>query len=284
MFENEIIDCIRQYNPEIEIFDNELLGKTVHISGKNVVFHLLPIPLTGLQNISPTYFQEKSLEYASQEIQLVNLWQDCWVKKQAIVRSRIAMISGSSSRIHARKTHLKRISRDVMFEFFAVNHLQSFVDARYNYGLFHEGQLLAAASFSAGRNFIRNGVKGRSFELVRYANTLHHRVTGGLGKIVAHFIMDANPDDIMTYADLDWASGKGYQALNFVQTNVTHPQTFWIHPSEMKRYYQYKLPRQMTDDFRKQNKYANMDDFLKDSGYIKIYNAGNLKYILLRGY
>jgi len=171
-----------------------------------------------------------------------------------------------------------------MFDFFATNHLQSFVDARYNYGLFSNEQMLAAASFSAGRNFNRNNIKGRSFELVRYANVLHHRVAGGLSKLITRFIKETNPDDIMTYADLDWASGKGYKALNFKQTDVTPTQSFWIHPNEMIRYYPHRLPVKLTNEYRKQKIFTNIDDFLKDRGYVKIYNAGNLKYLFLRGY
>jgi hypothetical protein len=168
-----------------------------------------------------------------------------------------------------------------MFEFFATNHLQGFVDARYNYGLYFDERLVAAASFSAGRNIMRNGIKCRSFELVRYANLLHHRVGGGLGKLIANFIKDVKPDDIMTYADLDWASGKGYQALNFVRTDVTAPQAFWINPKDMIRYYPHRLPRILIDEFEKTAKYGSIDDFLRNRGYIKIYNAGNIKYLLL---
>ena len=88
----------------------------------------------------------------------------------------------------------------------------------------------------------------------------------------------------MTYADLDWASGKGYQTLNFVQTAITPPLTFWIHPDEMIRYYPHRLPQKLTDEFRRQDRYEDMVDFLKDMGYVRIYNAGNLKYLLVRGY
>ena len=282
-FENEIIDCIQQYNPDVEITHADLVGKTVHVRNKNLVFHLLPIPfaredLPGLH--TPTYYQEKSLEYASRGIQLVHLWQDAWVVKQDIVRSRIAVLSGSGIRIMARQTKVRRIARDVMFGFFGANHQQGFVDARYNYGLFFNDQLVAAASFSSGRKVKRNGIIVRSFELLRYANLLHHRVTGGLGKLIARFIKDVNPSDIMTYADLDWASGKGYQTLNFVQTAVTPPLSFWIHPNEMIRYYLHRLPKKLTNEFLMQDKYADMDDFLKDKGYVMIYNAGNLKYLL----
>ena len=279
-FEDEVIDCILQYNPDAEIIRAELVGKAVLVRNKNIVFHLLPIPLAGTEDLSPAYFQEQSLEYASRGVQLVHLWQDCWDARQEIVRSRIAMLSGSGVSIMARRTVLRRITRDVMFEFFGNNHLQSFADARYNYGLFYDDRLVAAASFSSGRKINRNGMTVRSFELVRCANLLHHRVTGGLGKIIACFIKELNPGDIMTYADLDWASGKSYQTLNFVQTSVTPPQTFWIHPSEMIRYYPHRLPKQLMDDFQRQDKYSKPEEFMKYKGYEKIFNAGNLKYLL----
>jgi len=280
-FENEIIDCILHYNPDGEIVDDGICKKVV-VRGKNLTLRVLPVPFTCMEELSPTYFQKQSLEHASQGIQLVHLWQDCWIAKQEIVRSRIAALSGSGTRIMARRTKVWRIARDVMFDFFSTNHLQDFVDARYNYGLYSdEGKLLAVASFSAGRKVNRNGITVRSFELVRYANLLHHCVTGGLGKLIARFIKEVNPDDIMTYADLDWASGKCYQTLNFVQTAITSPLTFWIHPAEMIRYYPHRLPKQLTDEFNRRDKNGKIEDFLKDKGYVRIYNAGNLKYLLV---
>jgi len=282
--ENDILSCILQYNPEAEIVsETGLVCKSVHVRDKNIVFHLLPIPFAGIQNISPAYFQEKSLEYASRGIQLVHLWHDCWVARQEIVRSRIALLSGSGVRIHARHTKVQRIAKDEMRGFFAANHLQGQVNGRYSYGLYLGGQLVAAASFSAGRNVVRGGVAGRSFELLRCASLLHHRVVGGLGKLIARFIKDAQPDDIMTYADLDWASGKGYQALNFRQTAVSLPQTFWIHPVAMIRYYPHRLSLQLTDEFHRQDRHTDIGDFLQDKGYFRIYNAGNLKYLLSCG-
>ena len=275
-FVNEVIDCVLQYNPDAEVVDN-----TVFVRSKNTEIHLMPVPFPGIEDLSPAFFQEQSLDYASRDVQLVRLWEDVWRAKQDIVRSRIAMLSGSAVSIMARRTTAWRITRDVMFEFFANNHSHSFVDARYNYGLYNdEHKLLAAASFSSGRKVKRNGTTVRSFELVRYANLLHHRVTGSLGKLLARFIKDVNPDDIMTYADLDWTTGKSYQTLNFVQTAITPPLKFWIHPNEMIRYPAHRIPMKLTNEYHTQNKYAKMDDFLKDKGYTRIYNAGNVKYLL----
>ena len=282
-FEDEVIDCILQYNPKIVINHAELVGKTVHVCEKKLVFHLLPIPFAGIDDLSPANFQEQSLEYASRGIQLVHLWQDSWITRRETVRSRIAALSGSGVRIHARQTKVQRTAKNETRSFFSANHLQGAVNGRYHYGLYLDGQLVAAASFSAGRNVVRSGVAVRSFELMRYAGLLHHRVVGGLGKLIARFIEEVNPGDLMTYADLDWASGKGYRTLNFRQMAITPPQTFWIHPAGMIRYYPHRLPPQLTDEFRQQNRYVNMDDFLKDKGYVRIYNSGNLKYLLSCG-
>ena len=283
--EDEITTCILQYNPNAEIISETsffgLVCRAVYVRDRNLVFHLLPVPFDGMQNISPMYFQEKSLEFASRGIHLVHLWQDCWEVHQEIVRSRIAVLSGLGVRVHARQTKVQRIAKDEMRNLFVTNHLQGAVNARYSYGLYSGEQLVAAASFSAGRTVVRNGIAGRSFELLRYASLLHYRVVGGLGKLIARFIEEINPDDIMTYADLDWASGKGYQTLNFRQTAISPPQTFWIHPAEMIRYYPHRLPSELMDEFYRQDRHTNIDDFLKDMGCVRIYNAGNLKYLLI---
>ena len=279
-FEEEVIECILQYSPEAEISEDLLLGKTVFVRDKNVLYHLLPIPFGGLYNVTPSYFQEKSLEYAAQGIQLVHLWQDCWEHKNEKVRSRIAVFSGVFTRIHARRTFVRRLTKDVMMEFFGNNHLQGFAQARYNYGLFCDNQLVAAASFSQGRKIIRDYKVCRSYELVRYSNLLNHRVAGGLGKLIAKFIKDVKPDDIMSYADLDWASGIGYKALDFEQIEVTPPKSFWVHPNKMIRFYPHKLPHKLASEYDRIKLYCTIEEFMRDKGFVTIYNAGNLKYLL----
>ena len=285
-FEDEIIAFILKICPEAQICPPnaqiehipQLISKSVHISDKKIVFNLLPLSFVAA---TPDYLQKKSLEYASLGFQLVHIWQDCWKTKQENVCSRIAAMLGVYKRIHARQTNVSRVSKGVASEFFETNHLQGYANARYHYGLFSNGILVAAASFSAGRKMMRNSKITKSYELVRYSNLLNHRVAGVMGKLIARFVKDIKPDDIMTYADLDWASGNSYKTLNFKQIAITPPQVFQIHPSEMIRYYPHRLPQKIVDNFNMQCKHGNIDDFLKEMGYVKIYNAGNLKYLLV---
>ena len=282
-FADDITACILHSLPNAVILPGKLLGKTLHLPDRNLLFHLLPIPPhpEPSAGFHPAYFQEQSLAYASRGIQLVHLWQDVWTSRREIVRSRIAALLGCGARIHARQTAVQRISKDVASRFFTTNHLQGYVSARYHYGLHLGGKCVAAASFSAGRTILRDGLSGRSFELLRYAGLLNHRVTGGLGKLIARFISDLRPADLMTYADLDWASGKSYRTLGFKQTNLTPPQSFWVHPDAMLRYYPHRLPACLAQAYDSQPHPRILDDFLKSRGYIRIYNAGNLKYLLV---
>lgn len=278
-FEDEVYEYIRSYEPDAYIIQSgyfpHLSGAGIYVPSRNILFHTVPLIPDLLAPLPSCYFQEKTVEYASLGIQLVHLWQDHWIQRKTIVCSRISALLGGEIHIHARQTTVKPVNKDDIRLFMTENHLQGYVSSRYTYGLFAGDKMLAAAAFSAGRTFGR----GRSFELLRYANLIHHRVVGGMGKLIAHFIRDRQPDDIMSYADLDWASGRAYQALNFQLVAVTPPQSFWIHPGEMIRYYPHRLPSTLLQSFHDQTGIKSVHEFLNHLGYIRIYNSGNLKYI-----
>ena len=78
------------------------------------------------------------------------------------------------------------------------------------------GTMVAAASFSQARKWLKNGREIRSYEWVRYCSLPDVRVVGGMGKILEEFISRVRPDDVMTYSDPSWSDGDAYKALGFV--------------------------------------------------------------------
>lgn len=78
-----------------------------------------------------------------------------------------------------------------------------------------EGKLIAVATFSNARKWIKDGKEIRSYEWTRYASLPDLRVSGGMGKMLKAFIKEVQPDDIMSYADLEWSEGDVYQRLGF---------------------------------------------------------------------
>jgi len=54
------------------------------------------------------------------------------------------------------------------------------------------------------------------------------RINGGMGKMLTAFIDDVHPDDVMSYADLEWSEGAVYEQLGFKLEGVKDPVLFCV--------------------------------------------------------
>ena len=52
-----------------------------------------------------------------------------------------------------------------------------------------------------------------------------------MGKMLKHFIKETDPDDIMSYADLEWSEGNAYEMLGFKLEGVKKPVVFKVDAS-----------------------------------------------------
>ncbi len=236
-----------------------------------IVLHCIALQHPSLKNISPDYFSKFCDNAVAQNVRIINLWEDVWQLQNELVRSRILALCGISKRIHARQTKIVRIDKKVADDFLNANHLQQNVNAYYKYGLYKLDELVAVATFSKSRVMTDSSALYRSFELVRFASLRGTTVNGGLGKLLNYFIEQHHPAHIMTYADRDWSNGNSYIKMGFTLIENTQPLEFFIHPKEMIRYHAHSLP----------TKFSSIEEMTK-AGYIKIYNAGNAKFILDR--
>jgi hypothetical protein len=182
------------------------------------------------------------------------VWEDDWIVRNEIVKSRIAALFGISQRIPARLTVTRRIDKLQAGAFLNLNHLQGTVSSKTQYGLFLPFRyyrvlsgdffgkppdlelLVAVATFSHPRIFKRGDVPYRSYELIRFSSLLNTTVIGGLSKLVSAFVKDFNPGDIMTYADLEWSEGASYQRMGFRPVSDTPPIQFWLDPVSLVRF------------------------------------------------
>lgn len=267
-FQEQVKAMLSEYGEDAYVNDipNMSLPYSVcYLPKRKLAFHLIPFPEKSIDESDRYVFQLLALKARDSGIRLIQLHEDIWHTKRTIVRERIGTLLGKFERIHARKTKVGRISKPEAADFLSLYHLQGSPNARYKYGLHYNGELVAVATFSAARPIERNGRQYQSFELVRFANKAGVIAVGGLGKLINHFVKEVSPDDIMTYLDLDWGWGEGYEQLGFVNTGTTPPQEFWLCPATYNRYYPHKLPPTSADC----------------EAYRRTYNAGNIKYLLL---
>lgn len=171
--------------------------------------------------------------------------EDVFRSRRRMMTLRVLAHLGLHHRVYARNCEVRRIDRAVAAEFLERCHTYGDAKCRYCYGLYlkrytgkaasqdvcagvknslHErigarpepGELVAVAEFSNARRW-KKSVEVRSYEWVRYASLPNLRVCGGMGRVLRQFIEDVKPDDIMTYADLEWSEGGVYSALGFVE-------------------------------------------------------------------
>jgi len=210
-------------------------------------------------------------------ISVVTLWEDIWIRENAIAKSRLSAILGISQRIPARTTQVRRIDKPTADKFLNENHLQHTVSSKLKYGLFLPNRyfrvlksdyqldrtapelLVAVATFSHPRIFERDEKPFRSYELIRFANLLNTTVIGGFDKLLTFFEEDCKPDDIMTYADLDWSDGASYKRLGFKAASDKKPMQFWLNTEKLERSFK---PKNIGND-----------------NLIEVYNGGSRKFV-----
>ena len=172
--------------------------------------------------------------------------EDRWINQRGMMQQRLLAHLELFVPIYARNCEVRRIEKNTAAEFLNRTHSYGDASCRYRYGLFlkrytgarkihsgdgpQPGELVAVATFSNARRWHKEDKEIRSHEWTRYASLPGVRINGGMGKLLKEFIKDANPDDIMTYADLEWSEGSVYQQLGFSLEGRKSPVVFHIDP------------------------------------------------------
>lgn len=267
-----------------EATENQSIFELIFLPQHQLYLHFIDLHTFQEKTIPINYFQDFSNQFNAQNQRIIHLWEDVYVSKTALVEARILAILGKFTRLHARHCIIERIDKPMADKFLEINHLQGSVKAKFKYGLFLKSQyiarfemvisenkdhqkinvpmLIGVATFSGGRTMKIDERKGkRSYELIRFASLKGYVVVGGMDKLLKAFTKEHQPDDIMSYAERDWSDGRSYYKLGFEKIENSLPQTFFINLLTMERLSINLLTGEMEDK------------------YLKIFNAGNVKYI-----
>lgn len=181
-------------------------------------------------------------------IPIIIITEDRYRANPTLYLKRLNAVLGEFRSVFARNCDIRRITPAEARPFLNAHHSLGFCSAGVFYGVFSRrttgaaesamqpGELLAVASFSKPRHWIKEGRDYNSYEFVRYASLPDVRISGGMGKVLEKFIKDhPDADDVMSYCDLEWSDGAAYRSLGFVEEGVTEPMTFAIDTSSWQR-------------------------------------------------
>ena len=170
--------------------------------------------------------------------------EDRWRSQPEMMQARLLAHLEIFTPVYARNCEIRRIDKPTAAEFLGRTHAYGDAACKYRYGMFLKrstghiaregrcgipaGTLIAVGTFSNARKWIKNGKEIRSYEWTRFASLPGLRISGGMGRILKTFIEEVQPDDIMSYADLEWSEGSVYEQLGFTLEGQKNPVMFII--------------------------------------------------------
>jgi hypothetical protein len=179
------------------------------------------------------------LKKGAPELPGLIITEDEWFRNKEAVKSRIFSLLNKTRRIHGRECDVRLIPRAIAKSFIDQNHIMGYARSASHYGLYHRDKkmdmLVAVASFSKGRKMKRLPEAKLSFELIRFCNLNYTTVVGGLSKLLAFFIIENKPGDIITYIDLAWGEPTAFYALGFHQAEERPAIDFFINTKTYQR-------------------------------------------------
>ena len=222
------------------------------------------------------YHLNKTEECEKIGIHLIHIYEDDWLYKQNIVKSRILNLLGLSEKIYARKCEIREINdNELIRNFLNKNHLQGFIGSKIKIGLFHNNELISLMIFGKFRVPLGQKSKENSYELLRFCNKLNTNVIGGASKLFKYFIKNYNPVEITSYADRSWSVGNLYEKLEFEFDHKTRPNYYYVIDGIRKHRFGFRKDKliEMGEDKNKTE-----HQIMLEKNIFRIYDSGNLKF------
>ena len=226
------------------------------------------------------YHLKKTLGCQEKGIKLIHVFEDEWINKQDIVKSRLLNLLGKNPiKIYGRKCIIKEIDNDICKKFLDENHIQGNVASKYKIGLFFNDNLVSVMTFGSIRSIMSSKNMLPGYELSRFCNKLNTNVIGAASKLLQYFIKTYTPNRIISYADVRWSGIDSentlYTTLGFTYKHTSKPN-YWYVKNEF-RYHRSNFTKQslIKEGF---DSTKTEKGIMTERNYNRIYDCGNLVY------
>lgn len=260
---NNVRDIITPY--EIDIFLPDL---NLGIEFNGIFWH------SELNGKSKDYHLNKTLMCEHLGIRLIHIFENEWINKESIIKSRLMNFLGNSNKVYARKCNIVKLNTVQQRVFFESSHIQGYTPSTICYGLELDGEIIAAMSFIKSR--FNSKVK---WELLRYSNKCFTTVVGGASRLFKHFLLSYSPENVISYSDRRWNTGNLYKTLGFTENSVSPPSykytKNYLNLESRIKYQKHKLKNILQNYDPNSSEWENM----KSNGYDRIWDCGNKVFL-----
>lgn len=241
--------------------------------------HNLAIEFDGLYWHSEVYKDKnyhlnKTELCQSKNIRLIHIFEDEWLFKKEIVKSRLKNMLGlTPNKVYGRKCVIKEVIPKEAKIFLENNHIQGNVNSKIRLGLYYNNELIGLMTFGGLRKNLGNKSNENIYELFRFCNLSNYVIIGGADKLLKHFIKHYKPKEIISYADRRWSQGDLYNKLNFIFSHNTKPNYFYLVNDKRENRFNYRKDILVKEGFDK-NKTEH--DIMLERKLYRIYDCGSM--------
>lgn len=216
---------------------------------------------------------------------LIVIFEDEWLSRPDVVRSRLKAILGRPARrVGARKLTVQRLSSKVARAFLEKHHIQGAGGYGEFWGLAQTGEILAVASF-ARPNASRSRTRGDDSvrELVRFACAPDVQVVGGLSRLLAaHLRENPTVKEVLSYSDNRWSQGGVYRTCGFRLDGETPPGYWYFYKGDCTRRLHRFALRKSVLVARGGDPSKTERELAREAGYDRIWDLGTKRWVLAR--
>ncbi len=215
------------------------------------------------------YHINKTNYFLEKGIRIIHIWEDDWDFKKDIIKSQVLNLFNKSSKIWARKCHVKEIKDSkVVTKFLEENHIQGKVGSSLKLGLYYKEELVTLMTLDHYEG--RNKMSKDDWNINRFCNKINHSVVGGASKLLKYFIKNYKVSKIISYADYDWSNGNLYKNLGFELKYKTEPDYKYIIEGKRVNKSRFRKSRLETD--------LSESNYMKMMNILKVWDCGKLKF------
>ena len=217
-------------------------------------------------------------------IHLIHIFEDEWLYKNEIVKSKLRTIlqqNHSIVPIYARKCEIRELDSDICNNFLNLNHIQGCDKSSIRLGAYYNNELVSIMTFGSFRIALGSTHKSNSWEMYRFCSSIDKRIIGVGGKLLSYFIKTYMPEHIISYADARWSSNvkNVYKSLGFKFIKQTSPNYWYLMKNRNVRIYRFNFQKHLLKNMLKlfnpeMTEWQNM----QLNGYDRIWDCGNFKY------
>lgn len=232
---------------------------------------------TELKGKDKHYHLKKTQLTAKAGYQLMHIFDDEWLEKNALIKSMIThkLNLATSIKAHARKCKVAVISKLEAENFLIANHLQgSCVDA-FRLGAYYNERLIGVMTFGKARF-----EKQKRTELLRFAVKQGYHVPGLASKLLTAYKAEFN-EELIAYADLRHSNGGVYAKLGFRELSRSAPAYWYVAVGDKKRYHRsYFMKHKLANKLLMFDETLSESENMKLNAYTRIYDCGAIKLLL----